>query len=46
LLLGEGIVFCGEQPLVEDVGDDADPSLVEMVKDPRLDASPVMDRHG
>ncbi len=45
LLLGEGVVFAREQTLVEYVRDGADPTLVEMMEDTRIDASPVMDWH-
>ena len=45
LLLGEGVVFPRKQTLVEYVRDGADPALVEMMEDSRIDARPVMDWH-
>ena len=43
--LGERVVFPRKQTLVEYVRDGTDPPLVEMMKDPHIDARPVMDWH-
>jgi hypothetical protein len=45
LLFGEGIIVRGEQALVQDVGDGADPALMEMMDDSGIDSRPIMDRH-
>src|SRR6266511_5632368 len=45
-LLGQSIEAWGKQSAVEGTAQRGHPLEMEMVKDPRIDARPVMNRHG
>jgi hypothetical protein len=45
LLLGKGIILVWEELIVQNIGNGTNPALVEMMKDSRANARPIMDRH-
>jgi hypothetical protein len=44
-LLGQRVIILGQQAVVQGALDLRNPLVVEIVKDPHLDACPIMDRH-
>jgi hypothetical protein len=46
MLLGQGIIALGENASIERSCDFPDPFMMEVMKDPRFNAGPIMNRHG